>query len=161
MTSILPCTGKYNHPTCAAELSNLQTLSPHPIHRNIRYSFKTKQKQLKGQRRIRKDMSSSQVAPHTPHLRQLLLSEGKWSGRSREPPKADVPNLSHPGPCPGSGSKPNFPRHWQRQSKQWKLGHFAGPLAGGCCSRQQPTSPILPAGPILQSVLCYVFKLLY
>lgn len=122
---------------------------------------KTKQKQLKGQRRIRKVMSSSQVAPHTSHLRQLLLSEGKWSGRSREPPKADVPNLSHPGPCPGSGSKPNFPRHWQRQSKQWKLGHFAGPLAGGCCPRQQPTSPILPAGPVLQSVLCYVFKLLY
>lgn len=55
---------------------------------------KRKQKHLKGQRRIRKVMGSSQAAPHSSHLRQLLLSEGKWSGRCHDHQKQLSP-ISH------------------------------------------------------------------
>lgn len=96
----------------------------------------------------------------TAHDRQLLPSEGNSPGMGQWKQLAPSAH-THPDPCPGTGSKPDFPRHWQRQSRRWRHDHFAVPLAGCCCPRQQPTSPMLPAGPVWKSVLRYVFKCLY
>lgn len=88
---------------------------------------------------------------------QVTRQAGAVTAESSWPQSAHT----HPDPCPGTSCKSDFPRRWQRQSKRWRHDHFAVPLAGCCCPRQQPTSPMLPAGPVLQTVLCYVFKWLY
>lgn len=96
-------------------------------------------------------MTGSSCCQKGAHQAGAVTAESSWPQSAH----------THPDPCPGTCSKPDFPRHWQRKGRQWRHGHFAVPLAGCCCPRQQPTSPMLPAGPALKSVLCYVFKWLY
>lgn len=100
----------------------------------------------------------------TAHDRQLLLSEGTSPGRGSDHWKQLAPICTHsPWSLPWHWQQTwfHFPRHWQKQSKWWRHDHSVVPLAGCCCPRQQPTSPMLPAGPVLKSVFCYVFKWLY